>query len=286
MSRTRWVSLTAIPNNIAPALCAVLLFLVVPHVGADQDEKSASRLAAREIGLRRLVQAYPKLLCGNHNNTLVWCDGTKTAFDDGKAKSFEEMLAFADLEDQMSMSYPLSGSAVHPRNFDPGRIRCLSFFKKMYGATKEQVRANLGKVIWLPGVANKKVAVTTVNGVDQKLSAVSKEILQLDRRLIAKVKRTGGAYVWRDIAGTYQPSPHSFGIAIDVGVNIARYWRWGNVDFRKTVRSADSFPLEVVRIFERHGFIWGGKWYHYDTMHFEYRPELAPVPNSGLARTD
>jgi hypothetical protein len=29
-----------------------------------------------------------------------------------------------------------------------------------------------------------------------------------------------------------------------------------------------------VDIFERHGFIWGGKWAHYDTMHFEYRPEL------------
>jgi hypothetical protein len=27
-------------------------------------------------------------------------------------------------------------------------------------------------------------------------------------------------------------------------------------------------------VFEKHGFIWGGKWYHYDTMHFEYRPEL------------
>jgi hypothetical protein len=33
-------------------------------------------------------------------------------------------------------------------------------------------------------------------------------------------------------------------------------------------------PQEIVDIFERHGFIWGGKWYHYDTMHFEYRPEL------------
>jgi len=29
-----------------------------------------------------------------------------------------------------------------------------------------------------------------------------------------------------------------------------------------------------VAVFERHGFIWGGKWFHYDTMHFEYRPEL------------
>ena len=35
-------------------------------------------------------------------------------------------------------------------------------------------------------------------------------------------------------------------------------------------------PHKIVEIFERHGFIWGGKWYHYDTMHFEYRPELLP----------
>ena len=35
--------------------------------------------------------------------------------------------------------------------------------------------------------------------------------------------------------------------------------------------------MEIVRIFEKHGFIWGGRWYHYDTMHFEYRPELLGV---------
>jgi hypothetical protein len=32
--------------------------------------------------------------------------------------------------------------------------------------------------------------------------------------------------------------------------------------------------MKIVDVFEKHGFIWGGKWYHYDTMHFEYRPEL------------
>jgi hypothetical protein len=33
-----------------------------------------------------------------------------------------------------------------------------------------------------------------------------------------------------------------------------------------------------VEIFERHGFIWGGKWGHFDTMHFEYRPEFFDAP--------
>ncbi len=33
-------------------------------------------------------------------------------------------------------------------------------------------------------------------------------------------------------------------------------------------------PQAVVDAFEAEGFIWGGRWKHYDTMHFEYRPEL------------
>jgi D-alanyl-D-alanine carboxypeptidase len=33
-------------------------------------------------------------------------------------------------------------------------------------------------------------------------------------------------------------------------------------------------PAAIVHVFEHNGFIWGGRWYHYDTMHFEYRPEL------------
>jgi hypothetical protein len=32
--------------------------------------------------------------------------------------------------------------------------------------------------------------------------------------------------------------------------------------------------MEVIKIFEEYGFIWGGNWALIDTMHFEYRPEL------------
>ncbi|MDR1839603.1 MAG: M15 family metallopeptidase, partial [Treponema sp.] len=33
-------------------------------------------------------------------------------------------------------------------------------------------------------------------------------------------------------------------------------------------------PQKVIKIFETYGFIWGGKWLFFDTMHFEYRPEI------------
>jgi hypothetical protein len=42
--------------------------------------------------------------------------------------------------------------------------------------------------------------------------------------------------------------------------------------------------LEIVEIFERHGFIWGGKWYHFDTFHFEYRPEIIALAKQGWPR--
>ena len=29
-----------------------------------------------------------------------------------------------------------------------------------------------------------------------------------------------------------------------------------------------------MEAFEKNNFIWGGKWGHFDIMHFEYRPEI------------
>ena len=39
----------------------------------------------------------------------------------------------------------------------------------------------------------------------------------------------------------------------------------------------NRIPPDIVAAFERHGFIWGGRWMHFDTMHFEFRPELLPA---------
>jgi hypothetical protein len=91
------------------------------------------------------------------------------------------------------------------------------------------------------------------------------------------VANPAGTFSYRTIAGTNRLSPHSFGIAIDIDITYADYWRWdideGDGD-NGELRYRNRIPMEIVEIFEKNGFIWGGKWYHYDTMHFEYRPEL------------
>ena len=67
---------------------------------------------------------------------------------------------------------------------------------------------------------------------------------------------------------------HAYAAAIDLNVAISDYWLWQAKGGTGPLLYRNRMPPEIVDIFERHGFIWGGKWYHYDTMHFEYRPEL------------
>jgi hypothetical protein len=59
-------------------------------------------------------------------------------------------------------------------------------------------------------------------------------------------------------------------IGRDVNTEFADYWLWSP----KGTGYRNRLPFEIVQIFEKYRFIWGGKWEHFDTMHFEYRPEL------------
>jgi len=222
-----------------------------------------------------LVRAYPAFLKGCSGNTLVWRDGTEMRYDDGRRKSFEQALDHPDLEDMFRYRYPrgAAGYNVPPRkNYDPGRIRYEPFFKKMYGATPALVRRHLTTVDRF----GQKVRVTGVNGVASRLRAVARDLAGKPhlRKYLTPI---GGTFKWRRIAGTNRLSVHSFGAAIDINVKYSAYWRWNKGSYRYRNR----IPLEIVEAFERHGFIWGGKWYHYDTMHFEYRPELFPEKNGG-----
>ena len=224
------------------------------------------------------LRAYPGFFVGFRDNMLLCKDGSTLTFSDGRTKSYEQLLSQADPEDELYQSYPVGPDsyAPPPVNFDPGRFRCAALFKKMYGANASEVESHLTSIAWLPHFTHSFVRITKVNGVDRHLAAVSLELEQLppeDRKFVLK---TGGTFNWRPIAGSDQLSAHSFGIAIDIDPVYANYWRWAGDRSGPAIPYRNQIPHHIVEIFERHGFIWGGKWYHYDTMHFEYRPELLP----------
>jgi peptidoglycan L-alanyl-D-glutamate endopeptidase CwlK len=220
-------------------------------------------------GLKKLLKAYPDFLESADQNNLYWKDGTVMVYDDGiTEKTHEEMLNDPDLEDMLFQEYTAGRDWSEPpaENFEPGRIRYEPFFLKMYGNNSGEVNQNLESVTWVDGSV---IAFSNVNGAADKLRLVINELSDLPGEYQKYLKNIGGTFVWRNIAGTDRLSNHSFGTAIDVNTKYSDYWKWN-----KNLTYVNRIPIEIVEIFEKHGFIWGGKWYHYDTMHFEYRPEL------------
>ena len=243
------------PRTMAIALCAAL----------------SAAMPLRAASLDALVRAYPDQLASHDDIDLIWRDGTRQTVSDGNVnKSFDEKLRNPSILDQLSLPYPKGPLTSPPApQDDPGRFRNSEFFDKMYGnCERGETRMHLTAIAWLPSSGGGFVQVTTVNGVADKLRSVADEI----ERLPAEIKRfaypSAGAFNGRTVKDTGKRSMHAYGAAIDLNTKFADYWMWGQAGYRNRI------PFEIVAIFERHGFIWGGKWSHFDTMHFEYRPEL------------
>lgn len=267
-------------------LCCSLTWLVCVGIVAGQDARQVHSASTRSssarsessipAGLRCLRAAYPEQVCSITPNLLVMCDGRSFAYSDGRIKSHAERLESPDLQDMLAEPYPPLALGMTPPapNSDPGRVRHQAFFDAMYGATEREVRARLTRVAWMPGDSGRGLRVSTVNGVDTRLRAVAEALAELPPELRAQAAKTAGTFNHRAVAGTERRSAHSYGIAIDVAPELGDYWRWRERGAEPPLRYRNRMPLEIVAAFEREGFIWGGRWSHYDTMHFEYRPEL------------
>ncbi len=124
-------------------------------------------------------------------------------------------------------------------------------------------------------------------GIQQKLAIIEKQIqdaAKTDNAIQAWIDNldSPGGYYWRAIAKTKSRSYHSYGLAIDLLPKSLggkeSYWLWASqkrsdwwdVPYRERYHP----PEAVIKIFESYGFVWGGKWVMFDTMHFEYRPEV------------
>lgn len=243
-----------------------ILFIFTLNVYASKED----------ILAQKLINSYPNFLKSYKNNQIIWYDRFAQSFDDkAQNKTFEELLNNSSLKDHFKDKYVsvLNNENYIPKlNEDPGRYRNQIFFEKMYGKTKEEITNNLIEIKWMPKSTNKTIWVSKVNDIDKKFIAISKELDELPNELKKYVNNPSGGFNYRKIANTDRLSTHSFGISIDINVENSHYWLWDKKKNNFTYKN--NIPLKIVKIFEKYGFIWGGRWYHYDTMHFEYRPEL------------
>ncbi len=122
----------------------------------------------------------------------------------------------------------------------------------------------------------------------EPLSRVEREVRELIKTDTESVEFVSTlysieTYSWRSIAGMRSRSYHSYGVAIDFVPRTYDgrfpYWRWAYTAGIHEWWAIDyenrwMVPAPIVSAFENHGFVWGGKWLFFDTMHFEYRPEI------------
>lgn len=217
------------------------------------------------------IKAFPGIVVDYQDGNLIFADGSKLVFDDGRKKNFQQLLDETDPEDMLSIPYVFTPGVNPGYLYDPGRFRCDPLMRKVYGSSKEAVAANLVKVDWF----GRPLSFTKVNGAADSLRAVVNDIKKHPEWL-KYVENPGGSFYWRMVRGANRLSAHSFGIAVDICTANSNYWKWDNRNAVELdhIGYKNRIPAEIVKVFEKHGFIWGGNWYHYDTMHFEYRPEL------------
>ena len=191
-----------------------------------------------------------------------------------------------DIADMFRWTYPFGTSGVPAaRDADPGRIRNEAFFEKIYGKYRKEPpngcahvtctpRERLERVPWLPKSGGVMQA-ASVEGAAAKLRLVVRDLEAIGPEFVPYLAPNGGSYVPRCIAGTTWLSVHSFGIAFDINPQYGQYWQYGlpgALDESQVWERnlplvyKNKLPLEIVAAFEKHGFIWGGKRYHFDGM--------------------
>lgn len=259
--------------SIKPLLTGIAaIFLAMPAASAAEPD-----LAAR---LKLLVEAYPESLSGVEGNRLLFKDGSPALdIDDGKAKDHQTALASGDVEDSLRQVYPLGACEKKPEvDVDPGRIRSDALMMRLYGASAKAIGADLVPVKWF----GETLRVTKRQGAAAALEKV-RDALAAKPELKRYLSPSAGVFNWRKVSGAKNMSVHSFGAAVDLNTKFADYWIWSGGKPGRVPKYANKYPLEIVEIFERYGFVWGGRWYHYDTMHFEYRPELIAIAKAAGA---
>jgi hypothetical protein len=238
------------------------------HLYAEASKIEGDAVSIQDRGIKLMLN-YPSVKAVK-DNTVFFLDGTTLPYDDKEVKTLDEKLKNADIEDNFAQPYPAFAPIAAPAlNYDPGRFRNDALLKKLYGASKKEVEANLVEVNWLPANEGKKILFNKRENAAAQLQKISHELDKLPGEYMKYIKNIDGTYFYRPIEGTTRLSPHSYGIAIDLNLKYTIYWLWD-----KEYRYINEIPQKVIEIFEKHGFVWGGRWYHYDTMHFEYRPEM------------
>ena len=223
------------------------------------------------------------------NQTLYWADGKFLPLEELANKdSYSSLLYHYPKEVPNPKDFTEEDilrikEFTNPKNRSEGKGSPQFLYNLIYEVeTRTSTEANIKSHLFLGKRTN------VHQFIHQKLNLVQRDIYEIaktDSEVQTFLDKLDSAdsYAWRVISDSGNRSFHSMGLAIDVlpkgwgQKNLYWAWRrdidpqnWMLLDLDRRWMP----PAKVIEIFERHGFIWGGKWIIWDNMHFEYRPEV------------
>lgn len=274
-----------------------LLAVVITTTPLPAQVTPESQRFSSDQVLQALEQAYPSWVALRHDGTAVLTvDGKDFVWAQGRLLPPDQADRWADFAPQPFYPYPSQTPDVASWSDEQvteaetrladrrlaAPHRESSFFDTLWGihdrgtadAAQKRVRffglrVTVHRSLEAP-LARIQARLQSARASDPSLDAFLNTLVELD------------GYNWRDIAETQSRSNHAYGAAIDViprsygGKN--PYWLWAPQERpgwykRAWARRWEPHPA-LVRAFEDEGFLWGGKWLLFDTIHFEYRPEI------------
>lgn len=267
-------------NLYKRVICTVISIIFLSNIkvlSMTEEDKDKLYHINTKRDLLVLMLAYPKYVNTLEKDDkgqiyLVMNNGTKVLYDDKKVKNPNEKLANPDLQDMLENIYPLEQiHEVRPDNEDPGRNRVYPLLNAVYGNGMSNITRNLTNSNTKYGNFQFNKENDAAENLKKAFNLIS-EAAKSKPSILAYVTPISGTFNYRVISGTSRLSAHAYGIAIDLRSNSSDYWKWVSKD--KGSKRIASYPNEVVKAFEENGFVWGGKWNHFDILHYEYRPEI------------
>ncbi len=266
----------------------------------------ASELYSRpDIILECYKNAYPDTIKDvieqNGDWTLTLFDGTVFYWAEGRMLTEEMRDSWEDYRPYQVWAY--SGETRNPDAYtaeDIARLRERTaqdvrgapqpplndeFLRALFGVgSRLETEQNLVKTsLFGKTVTVNRVVASKFPVIDAAVTEIAKTDNEVKEFLDTLSEVSG--YSWRAVEGTNRLSNHSYGLAVDVlprgWGNKMMYWAWVR-DFNDDwmlVPQEDLWtpPEKVVQVMKDNGFTWGGTWVIYDTMHFEYKPELIEI---------
>jgi flavodoxin len=193
----------------------------------------------------------------------------------------EEPSPWQDEANRVMLRRNSGSSGAYRLNVNPGATRSPFFAALWQAHSREEAYAHQKWINFL----GRRVQIhqdieAPLGRVETRIQELAKTVPEIQSWLDNLASVTG--WNWRNVAGSANLSFHAYGAAIDLlmkaQAGMETYWQWTaakGIDWRSVpAENRQNPPRAAIRAFEEQGFIWGGRWHRYDTMHFEYRPEL------------